>query len=437
MLSNFSNENIEKFLKQSADQLRMRPSDNVWLKIERRMQRRRRRVVFTSALFLLTASIFGYYLIDSSQSLHEPLPPVPMMQLPAAHQPEATPAPTATNRSTGTRLTSKPAAKHPVRHIPLADEPAASQQLPAEADTTSHQWAIAAFTPTVVDAYKPKLPVPAPATQENVTSDLKKGNIPANESVVNSYKPQHKKKKTEFQLFITPTISYRKLSENKSYLRSVPSNSITFNNAFRYNVNNVVTHKPALGLEVGFAFKYPLAKSISLRSGLQFNVNRYDIKAFNYVPVVATIALNRGSGGIDSLNTITRYRNINSRHYDNWLENMYFQVSAPVGLDFKLRGDERTQLGIATTIQPTYVLGERAYLISSDYKNYSKVPSLTRRWNVNTALEAYVGYTTGRVKWQVGPQIRYQLLSSFDSQYPVKENLFDFGLKIGISLNKQ
>jgi hypothetical protein len=28
------------------------------------------------------------------------------------------------------------------------------------------------------------------------------------------------------------------------------------------------------------------------------------------------------------------------------------------------------------------------------------------------------------------------LLSSFVSKYPVKENLFDFGLRVGISLNK-
>jgi hypothetical protein len=58
-----------------------------------------------------------------------------------------------------------------------------------------------------------------------------------------------------------------------------------------------------------------------------------------------------------------------------------------------------------------------------------------RKWNVNTSFETFVAYSTGKMNWQVGPQVRYQLLSSFVTEYPVKEHLFDFGLKIGVSLN--
>jgi len=185
------------------------------------------------------------------------------------------------------------------------------------------------------------------------------------------------------------------------------------------------------------AFKYRVSNSLKLRSGLQFNVSRYDIKAnSSYQPELATIALNNTTG-VDSINTFTRFRNAKTGTAADWLENSYFQVSMPVGAELRLFGNQHTHVGIATTVQPTYVLGERAYLISTDYKNYSQVPSLTRRWNVHTALETYIGYSTGKLNWQVGPQVRYQLLSSFDSEYPVKENLFDFGLKVGVSLNKQ
>jgi hypothetical protein len=196
-----------------------------------------------------------------------------------------------------------------------------------------------------------------------------------------------------------------------------------------------VTHKPDLGLELGMAFKFPLTKRIKLLSGLQFNMNRYDIKAFNYTSEVATITLNSGSR-VDSVRTISTYRNFNGSR-ENWLQNIYFQVSAPMGAEIMLSGNKHTRFGIASTIQPTYLLGDRAYLISSDYKNYSQVPSLTRHWNVNTTLETFVAYSTGKLKWQVGPQVRYQLLSSFVSKYPVKEHLFDFGLKVGMSLNKK
>jgi hypothetical protein len=64
------------------------------------------------------------------------------------------------------------------------------------------------------------------------------------------------------------------------------------------------------------------------------------------------------------------------------------------------------------------------------------MPGLVRHWNLNTSLETYVGYSTGHINWQVGPQVRYQLLSSYLKKYPVKENLFDFGLRVGMSFNK-
>jgi hypothetical protein len=114
---------------------------------------------------------------------------------------------------------------------------------------------------------------------------------------------------------------------------------------------------------------------------------------------------------------------------------MYFQLSAPVGGEIRLAGNSKTSFGVASTIQPTYVLGDRAYMISTDYKNYTEVPWLMRKWNVNTSFETFVAYSTGKMNWQVGPQVRYQLLSSFVTEYPVKEHLFDFGLKVGVSLN--
>jgi len=61
---------------------------------------------------------------------------------------------------------------------------------------------------------------------------------------------------------------------------------------------------------------------------------------------------------------------------------------------------------------------------------------LIRRWNVNTGAEIIVGIKSGKTRWQIGPQVRYQTLSSFKDKYPVKENLFNFGLKAGVTLNQ-
>lgn len=253
------------------------------------------------------------------------------------------------------------------------------------------------------------------------------------ESVINSYKNVKSKNNVLFQAYFTPTISYRKLRDNKEFMSSGPI-SIPYGYAAYYNINQAVTHKPSMGLEIGIAAKYPISQGIRLKAGLQFNMTRYEIKAFNNPLEIATIALNNGYR-LDSVNTFSSYRNFNGLNA-NWLKNFYFQVSLPVGAEVKLLGDDKIEFGISGTVQPTYVLGDRAYLISTDYKNYSEVPSLIRRWNVNTSLETYVAYSTGKLNWQVGPQVRYQMLSSFVNKYPVKENLFDFGFKVGIGLNK-
>jgi hypothetical protein len=62
------------------------------------------------------------------------------------------------------------------------------------------------------------------------------------------------------------------------------------------------------------------------------------------------------------------------------------------------------------------------------------VPSLTRKWNINTGFEIFAGYKTGKTDWRIGPQVRYQVFSSFDNKYPIKEHLFDFGVKLGLTL---
>lgn len=429
-------------MKRNADQLRMRPSEDVWKNIEKQRARRRRRFGIGSALFLLTASLFGYFSLNDGPAVS----PKPVADRPFTTTPGNNSASPLSDATAADRRSGQPASKPALQ--PVAARQATRNPTSANRDASplyvAHLATPAAapeemssgeneFTPQPVDAWEPSgqaetAATPAPDVQEH--SDI----APSIESVVNSYKPG-RKKKTEWQLFFTPTISYRKLSENKSYLRALPQGPNPGNISALYNVNNVVTHKPDLGLELGFSMKYPVTRSVKLKTGLQFNMNRYDIKVFNNLPEIATISLNTSNGRVNSLNTVTRYRNFSGAKAD-WIQNTYFQISSPVGVEVILRGDDQKQFGIATNIQPTYIIGDHAYLISTDYKNYSEVPWLIRNWNVNTSVEAFVAYATGNLKWQVGPQVRYQLLSSFRAEYPVKENLFDFGFKVGVALNK-
>ncbi len=257
------------------------------------------------------------------------------------------------------------------------------------------------------------------------------------ESIVNSYKAPGKH--LSWQFFVTPTISYRRLSQNNSFdegtgnpLYSGGSN-LPF--ATTPDVNNAVQHKPDVGLQIGFSARYPLTHALRIRGGFQFNINRYDIKAFLNNGEVAHIELNGDNN--NTVSTWTNYRSQGGSRLD-WLKNYYLSFSAPIGLEVTVfeSKNKATSFGLAGTIQPTYVIRDRAYLISTDYKNYAQVPWLIRHVNVNTGFEAFVNYKKGNTEWQIGPQVRYQMLSSFHNKYPVKENLFDFGLKLGVTLNK-
>ena len=336
---------------------------------------------------------------------------------------------TASNDFTAESHTTNFLAKEPARVVPLFKGFGQNSSLFADNSATAH-------LPVAINNDPSHTHEPAAAKAEESATEKEERQLLSIESVTNAYRPIRLKSRFTFQVYFTPTVSYRKLSENKAYLSAAQNAPGAVPNiASFYSVNNAVTHKPDIGLELGFAAKYPLAKNVKLRGGLQFNMNRYDIKAFTYTPEVATIALNTGNNQVDYLGSVTHYRNFSGNSSD-WLQNLYFQASAPLGVEYNVPSKKPARFGVAGTLQPSYVIGDRAYLISSDYKNYTEIPWLTRRWNVATSLETYVSYSTGKMSWQVGPQVRYQLLSSFNTKYPVKENLFDFGFKVGVSVNK-
>ena len=102
-------------------------------------------------------------------------------------------------------------------------------------------------------------------------------------------------------------------------------------------------------------------------------------------------------------------------------------------------GNERLQLHLGATVQPSYLLNTTAYMLDRNASEYDKQPSMYRRWNLSGGVEAFLTYRMGDIRWQVGPEFRYQFFSSYTSQYPngdmnpYTENLKSYGIKIGIT----
>lgn len=471
MERNFDNKDFEQFLKQNADQYRMHPSEKVWTEINNTLHPRRRWYGIAALLLLLTGAVVSGVMILQPGSNSQ----TAFTDSKTKSQPAITENKIATATSVPVLININPnrpvasyriptiinnySAKIPVEiaenNIAVTMPPALLPQQKVERD----------IIPSAINnnsdlALKTKNSITTPpvitSNEDDINniSELVNGNLekskPAAEAIKpsvkiadlqakpsetsNSSQKTKKKKVAIWQLYFTPGISYRRLTENKAaILAASGTSSIPYYLAVR-DVKKLVTHKPDIGFELGLAAKYPVTKHFLLKAGLQFNVNKYNIHAFNYVPEPATIAIQ--SGGVPQSVTRTSYYRNFSGYSPNWLTNIYFSFSIPVGLELNFVNNKKINIGLGLTAQPTYLLDNKAYLISTDFKNYIKVPDLIRRWNLNTGAELIFGFKAGKTKFQMGPQMRYQALSSFKDKYPVKENLFNFGLKAGVSLNK-
>jgi hypothetical protein len=87
---------------------------------------------------------------------------------------------------------------------------------------------------------------------------------------------------------------------------------------------------------------------------------------------------------------------------------------------------------MAATIQPSFSIYAGGYMITTNYKNYINADHLFRRYNIQTGVEVFAKAKLDILDIQIGPQIRYQVLSNTIGSYPIQEHLIDYGFKIGI-----
>ena len=464
----FNNGDFEKLLRDNANQYRMYPSEKVWKGIHASLHTRRRWYGLTAAIMLLVTGSIVSIIIYSDKAGKNNLTDQKNISIQNSSQ-KQTPSTVSNERKTFTpAIDIKPTdlrttnlkelySDDPVFKTPAGDNKQSNVVLSNNFNNTINKDIFQSNTSNKNDPLgELSLFIDLNLSKQNTfltTEDALIHDIATNEKTITDQgsvdektekeindaisaiasqnillvKPK-KQAKVTAQVFFTPTVSYRKLKENKNvYAGSgfyVPT----------IDLNNIVNHKPGMGLEFGIEGKYKMNEKLSLTTGLQFNINRYDIRAYSHPTEIATVALTSSYGVVDSLATLSNYRN--SGTSAKMLENFYFQVAVPVGVEVILTENKNLKWGISGTIQPTYVIGDKAYVISSDYKNYAEFPDVMRRWNISTGVGTFVAYSTGRINWQVGPHLRYQHLSSFVSELSVKEKLYAIGLKVGATLNK-
>lgn len=238
-----------------------------------------------------------------------------------------------------------------------------------------------------------------------------------------------------FQFYVTPSTSYRRLSDEKvreiiqpavaSLPVNTPLNQLS-------NVNEVVRHRPAVGLEVGFAVLYNITSRLKLKTGLQLNIRQYQIETFQsrtYDPTtISLISFN----GVENITRFSPYNN-NVGYKQTELENKVYQLASPIGIQWDVIKGKHVGINMEASVQPTFNLNKSVYLLSTDYRHYAEGNDLVRKWNINTSVGLNLSYKAGKTSWQIGPQIRYQHLPTYSNKYPIKEYLMDYGMRIGLT----
>ena len=472
MERNFYKDDFEHLIKQKADQYKMYPSERVWKGVYNSLHSRRKWYLLGLGFVLLLSGV-SYYAIEELVS-PSPNSAVAKTQPTANPQnkkeearkfdvpfvtsvykaPSKTPAPDFTNEA-NTESEEFILVPKSIESVSLLNEEEKLQQpqaklweslkenqalifstvisqenlIKTDQLITDQEKADAAHPESLskaITAAKPKL------IDEDADKDAKRLNWLQEFAVYELSAP--KLQRLSWQLSFSPTINYRKMVGSKQNGIGADAKNIPVAIDLAGNPDNMVNHTPAIGFEMGSSALYAVNKLITIKAGLQFNYSRYNIQAYSSNSAdLATIALNNFYGySADSLMSYTRFRNFGGNEIED-LHNQYFQFSVPVGLEIRLLGNKKLQLHIAGTVQPTYLINRDSYLITTDYKNYTREPSLIRKWNINAGAEAFVSYKTGVLKWQLGPQFRYQVFSSYVKEYPIKEYLKEYGLKMAVS----
>lgn len=232
-------------------------------------------------------------------------------------------------------------------------------------------------------------------------------------------------KKLQWEYFVTPMIS----SVNFGGLNLNKSNSGVVNSPVSKHDMNIAKR---LGFITGANAYYPITKRLSLTSGAHLVYTGYNIYTNTMRPDYTSLTFRDSKGQLFSKNYVSYYGN-DKKESNFSITNYNFQFSVPVGIQWDLVSNDNFKISVISTIEPFMVLGSKAYLLSGDASSYVTDPDIIRKLNVSGNIGSVITFSSNTVKWKIGPNFRYQVLSTYNNIYPVKEHFVNYGLHIGVS----
>ena len=254
---------------------------------------------------------------------------------------------------------------------------------------------------------------------------------------LNTLPPPRNHGRTLLQLTLSPTITYRSISGiDPSYAKY---GALT---GFTGSPNQLMNTSPAFGFEFGGSIVYRVTRNLSIKGGLRFNFTRFQMTSYT----ISDSARRWRNDNNSYLGMLVAQMNSNSNTAGpgqnpapstldistSTLNNDFYQLSAPIGMELRVLGNERLTFNLGASVAPSYLLNSTSYTLDQGMTKYARKPQMYSKWNLNGSLEAFLSYRMGDVRWQIGPEFRYQFFSTYTSESYITEHLKTYGLKIGI-----
>ena len=237
--------------------------------------------------------------------------------------------------------------------------------------------------------------------------------------------------KTTWIFFATPSVTTTYFTGNdfENPAAANPSSPLIVNPG---QVGNTMRFNARLGLNIGAEMNYAFANGWEIVSGAQISYSGYNILAHKVHPTFSYLYLKNGPNTMDAHKYITYYGS--GLGLDEVvLHNKSLQLSVPLGIKHSVWKNNNMEIKIGASVQPSLLLNGHAYILSSDGRNYVTDDDLMRTLNVIGEFNSSISFQGDKVKWHIGPVVRYQALSMYKKNYPVNEHLIDYGIRIGIS----
>jgi hypothetical protein len=178
-----------------------------------------------------------------------------------------------------------------------------------------------------------------------------------------------------------------------------------------------------LNFEAGGNIIVPINQHFRLKAGFQFNYYKSDQSGFEETEPYPS---GKNETEIGFMNTLLKHEN----NKENTGLPTY-QFSMPIGADVMLAGDESVQWYAGATIQPGVLMAGDDY-----FSEQSNLPIQTpaKKWNMHGGIETFINVKLNRrVNVNLGPQFRYEIISSFRNPINFYDRPFQLGFKFGIS----